>query len=296
MKKVLLSLMGFALILTLAACGQSQVVVKKIEPKQTQQTQDKREEPKTKMTAKEVYDKTMKVAEGIQSYTATIDIDQEMFRGWAKTFTNNVRTEYKMITDPLAFYQKLSYDMVGESMFIELYSTEDGLYVYNEEEDMWGKFDAIVAEEFIAELEIENPLDELENLELFIDEFEMKESDDKYILALKEDSSEKFEEAMKKMADEAGPEDSLIEVDEQEWDYVIKNMEINKVDYKVVIDKATYYPLEIDVEMSMEVADESGRKTRMLQSIKGDYTDYNTLKEIEIPQEVVDVAVDMEFY
>lgn len=298
MKKVILSLMGFVLVLMLAACGQSKSVeVKKIEPEKTQQTQqipEKEEEPEEpEMTAQEVYNKMMEAAEGIQSYTAFIDIDQQMFRGRTKTFTNNVNTEYKMIADPLAYYQQLNYDLVGESMFFELYSTEDGFYVYIEDEDIWGKLNATDAEELIADLEIENPLEELEDLEDLLDEFELIEEDDNYILILKEDSASKFEEAMKKIADEVGPEGSLVEVDEEDWDYVIKNMKLNSIDYKIVIDKATYYPIEIDVEMDMEVREKIA-KTRMHQTIKGVYNEYNTINKIEIPQEVIDSAYDME--
>lgn len=291
MKKVFLVFIGFAPVLTLAACGQSQVGVKKIEPNISQEAEEKPAEPKT--TAKDVYDKTIKAAEGIQSYTAFIDVDQQMFRGRIKTFTNNVSTEYKMIAEPLAYYQQLSYDLVGESMFFELYSTEDGFYVYIEDEDMWGKFDAKDAEELIADLDIENPLEELEDLEDLLDEFELIEEDDNYILILKENSASKFEEAMKETANEVGPEGSLVEADEEDWDYVIKNMKLNSIDYKIVVDKATYYPLEIEIEMEMEVPEKIG-KTTMHQTVKGVYSDYNSINRIEIPQEVIESAYDME--
>lgn len=306
MKKVWLSLIGFVLVLMLAACGQSKpVVVKKIESDQTQQEAEdqeevekekKQEEPeKPKITAKDIYDKTMEAAQGIESYTASVDINQQMFQGGTKTFTNNASTKYKMITDPLSFYQKMSYDMLGESLYIEFYSTTDALYVYNEEEDMWGKFDASVSEEFIAELEIEDPLEELKDLEELVDKFQVEERYSKYILTLEGDSSAQFEDIMKKIAAEMGPEDSLVEIEEEAWDYVAENMKINNVYYEIIVDKATYYPLEINIDLDMEVSDING-KTRMLQRVEGEYDDYNSISEIEVPQEIIASAVDLEYY
>lgn len=47
----------------------------------------------------------------------------------------------------------------------------------------------------------------------------------------------------------------LLEVEETDWDYVIRNMKLNSVSYKITVDKATYYPLKIDIEMDMEIND-----------------------------------------
>ena len=65
----------------------------------------------------------------------------------------------------------------------------------------------------------------------------------------------------------------------------LKNMEIEKLDIKYVIDKKTFYPTECEIKTGMKVS-EAGQTISFDMEMKIKYSDINQVKEIVIPDEV----------
>ena len=66
---------------------------------------------------------------------------------------------------------------------------------------------------------------------------------------------------------------------------VLKNMEIEKLDIKYVVDKNTFYPTEFEMKSVMKVS-EGNQSVSFDMEMKVKYSDINKVKEIVIPDEV----------
>ena len=66
---------------------------------------------------------------------------------------------------------------------------------------------------------------------------------------------------------------------------VLKNMEIEKLDIKYVVDKNTFYPTEFEMKSVMKIS-EGNQSVSFDMEMKVKYSDINKVKEIVIPDEV----------
>lgn len=290
MKKFIMGLMALALVFSLAACGQSESASKNEDndKKQEQQEAPKKEEPK--LTAQDVYDKTMEASEEIKSFAIKMDMEQEMSSG-VESLKFDTAIDMDMTMDPLALYQKMTMTAAGEEIVSETYFTEAGMYIYEPTTGIWVKYPDELVDPILEQSgEGNTPMSELQQLEDFADEITLKEEDKYYVLTLKADSSGKFNDLIQQTLKDTMPEE-LMEMPDV-YDAFMNNFKINSMEYEIVIDKETYYPVELNMEMDMDVTSE-GETVKMVQSVKAEYSDYNKVDEIVIPQEALESAMDL---
>jgi len=180
----------------------------------------------------------------------------------------------KMQTDPIAFHQTV--EMMGQT--IEQYYTEDGLYMTMPTKEGWFKAPKQVVKQMNAmDAQQQNPASQLESLKDYVDEFKLEEGEATYTLSFHSEG-----ENVKKLLNE-----SLNKMlpKEQVPDDLMKQMTVNKVDYTFVVNKETYYPSTVDMEMDFTI-NQNGENTHMVQTFTGKYSDYNEVGNISVPEKV----------
>lgn len=278
MKKAFFLLTVFMLSITLVACNQTATPV----------NNNGKSKGESSLTLEEVFNQSLKAAEEITSFSMAMNLDQEI------SFQDNTETlqsiiDMDMTTEPLAFYQKMTMEIEGlsDKFETESYFSKDGMYFFDPEQNTWMKFPTEMSEQILQiSGKQSNPLDEMKKLEKFIDDFTFEQDDNNYILKLNA-SGDKFEQLIKETIQDTLPnefKDTLEAFDE---------MKIENVYYEYVIDKKTFLPIETKVKMDMEITVE-GENYTLKQNVHGKYKDYNKVKEIVIPKEIIDQAVEIQ--
>ncbi|QED49053.1 DUF6612 family protein [Cytobacillus dafuensis] len=287
MKKTLSILTGFFLIFMLAACNQT------AEPVNEPSKNNGKSEKQSELTLEEVFKKSTEASSNLKSFAVKMDMEMDMSSDVEEL---NMKTQseidMKVVTEPMAFHQKMAMTVAEELFETESYFSEDGMFFYEPTGQQWMKFPQDMTEAFlqISGQQQANPGEELQKLQGFVDDFTFEQDSKNYILKLNA-SGEKFSEFIKEVATKTLPPEMA--GDEEALNEVLKNMKINKVNYEFLINKETFYPDAVIVDMEMEMTAE-GQTMVMKQKVNGQYSDYNKVDTITVPQEIIDSAVEME--
>ncbi|TFD98151.1 DUF6612 family protein [Jeotgalibacillus sp. R-1-5s-1] len=285
MKKWPIYAASASLALLLAACSDS------AEPTEgTEEASD--------MTLQEVFEKSIEASNDISSLKSTMNIDQTMtISGEDMTFNTISNSDVEMTADPLAMYQVTTTSMSGEGAEeamlpeteMESYITQDGFFMYDPASEQWMKFPQEMSDQFLQMSEQQSdPAAQIEALEPFMDDFTFEQNDSSYILTLNA-SGEKFSEFLIDQAGEMMPDMGMgMSVEE-----LFETTTFEDVKYEIVISKDDYLMESLVLDMTMNM-DMEGETMSIKQHLESDYTEYNTVDEITVPQEVLDNAVEME--
>lgn len=280
MKKWMSILAVGALSLSLAACSQT-----------ASPTDNTKVTETSNLTLQEVYDKSIKASEELKSVKATIDMKQKMSiadQDVNANFSSLMDMEYVM--EPMQIYQKgtttmhaMTEDGEEQVMDMESYITKDSFYM--REGDQWMKLPQELLGELQNSTEQSDPAEQLKQIENYLEDFTFKQDNDNYILSL-EASGEKFTELVQGLLDEmmqnimdSGQEANI-------------EMDIKSIKYLIYIDKETFNSSKVDMVMDMSMVVD-GEKIIMYQDVKTKFSNFNEIKEIVIPQEVIDGALEI---
>jgi uncharacterized glyoxalase superfamily protein PhnB len=276
----------------LAACSETAQPVNKTASGNDNGTnkEETKTEEKSELTLEEVLSKSTIASEELKSFSVKLDMSQQMSSD-SESESMNIDSVIDMdvTTEPTAFYQKMTMSMEGaeDSHDIESYFTEEGMFLYDGAGDQWMKFPKEMSDDLLQmSSQQTNPGEELKKLQQFVDDFTFEQDAKGYILKLKA-NGEKFNDFVKETAAETLPPELAANGE------MLNNMKINGVEYEIVIDKETFYPSVLNMIMEMEMAAE-GQTIAMKQNMNGQYSNYNKVETITVPQEVIDTAVEME--
>lgn len=281
MKKWTALLSVVTLSLGLAACNETATSVPEKEVTET-----------SKLTLQEVYDKSMKASEELKSVKGTIDMKQTMTipsEEMTLDITSLMDMEY--IIEPMQMHQKGTTTMMdvgdgGESQATEMetYITEDAMYVYEGTTAQWIKFPQEMVDQMMGAANQTDPATQLQPLQEYLEKVKFEQDDENYILTLK-GSGEEFTSLVKGQVDEALQ--SLTADENVNLDFTI-----HTVDYLVHIDKKTFQTNKMDVVIDMDMSME-GETVNMKIDAKTDFSKFNEIDEIIVPQEVIDSATEI---
>ncbi|NYF25890.1 DUF6612 family protein [Sporosarcina sp. JAI121] len=286
MKNWIKGLAAGVLVLGLGACGNT------AEPKTDSETGKKEEVAnESKLTAQEVYEKAMAVSNEQKSMHAKMEIDQ-LIKMPSQEFEmdSKIKMEMDMVMEPLSMYQKMNIDMGEQGKTImEMYMTDAGFFMSNPESEDWIKFPEDMYEEMVGQMAGgADPTLDMNMFKEFIDDFKFEQTDDEYILTLSA-SGDKFTELFKKVATENMP--AGLEMDDAQAE-VLENMEVESLDYEIFIDKKSFYTTAFNMKMGMTMKIE-GEEMHINQKVHADISKINEIDNIEVPQEILDNAVDI---
>ncbi|MGM9951651.1 MAG: DUF6612 family protein [Lysinibacillus sp.] len=284
MKKTLLIGMTLGSAVLVAACGDTATV----EDDTTK---------KSDLTLEEVYEKTLERQQELKSAKADMAVEQNIeveMEGETAEINTSSDLTMDMVVDPIQLYAKGETTMVdsesGEEMSMptEIYMTEDdGFFMY---QDFMGGWIKMPSEEYDAMMNQAgmqtDASEQLRQLQQFVEDFTFKQDDDQYILTL-EAEGEKF---LQFILDQAK---AALGSTAEEMTADMENMTIDEAKYILYIDKETFNleNMEMDLVMTMQV---EGQTLKMSQNTTADYSEFDTIDAITIPQDVIDSAQVLE--
>jgi hypothetical protein len=285
MKKWKILMVASVLTLGLAGCNSTATPTSKTAKDQ-----------KSELTLKQVFDKSLEQSESIQSLNADVEMSQLIEVPSQNVEMNTVTNmNMDMFVEPLSIYQKgtTSTLIPGEDssvqpqeVEIESYMTDEGFFMHHSISAQWVKLPSDMYEQMMSMSQKQaNPSQQLKDLEMFKDDFSFEQTEDMYVLKLSA-SGDKFNELIKKQVTETIP---AMKLDQEN---MLKDMNIEKVDYEIFIDKKTFNTSAFNMDLKMSVSVE-GEEMKMSQDLKSTFTNYNEIEPIAVPQEVLDNAQEM---
>ncbi|KAA0957219.1 DUF6612 family protein [Planococcus kocurii] len=285
MKKWILFMTTATLAIGLSACSET------AEPASGDET-TKGED--SKLTVQEVYEKSVEASEDITSVHADIVTDQTIaMQGDGMEMDMTVSSSMDMTIDPVAFYQKAETSVVSEDidnsnpMSMEMYFTEQGMYMYEETMATWLKMPDASIEDLkaLADQQTANPSQQLEELAEFKDDFTFKQTEGEYILTL-DASGEKFNELMNQQLEKTLGQMEL------EAQMALEDMTIHAVNYVIYVDKESFLTTGMDMKMDMDMNIED-EMMNIKSDMQADYSRFNEIQSITVPAEVVEQAQEI---
>ncbi|OIJ17406.1 hypothetical protein BKP37_02575 [Anaerobacillus alkalilacustris] len=236
----------------------------------------------TLRSAEDVLKKSLQVMEELNSYSMKIESEQTMTINEEETVQMYLTIDAEMTQNPLAYYQKMVMETDMEMMGAfetEMYLVEERIYMYEPMTNEWFELPIELTEELgaISEIQI-SPEQQLNLLMSFIDEIDLTESGNEYVLKLTGEGTEFLEIA--KLFGGVGTEyfEEMLEL--------FSHLELNNIEYEIFIDKETLYQTRLNMimEMEMGVDDEI---VHTVQTMSATIFGYNEVDEIVLPEEVI---------
>lgn len=285
MKKWMTLMAASVLTLGLAACNETATP-----------TSETTKENTSEVTLQDVFSKSLKQSEKLESLSASIEMTQLIeFPSQEISMETTSKMDMDMMVEPLSLYQKgtTSMTMPGaessdqlDEMKIESYMTDQGFFIFDSMSKQWTKLPADMYEQIMSMSQNQaDPSQQLKDLEGFLEDFTFEQTDSEYVLKLSA-SGEKFNNLIQKQLADTMPD---MMVEEQE---LLKNMNVEKVNYEIFIDKKTFNTTALNMVMDMTMAVE-GEEMKLSQDMKSTFSNYNDVEPIKVPQDILDNAQEM---
>ncbi|AIY04319.1 hypothetical protein Plano_0354 [Planococcus sp. PAMC 21323] len=285
MKKWLLFISAATLSVGLAACSET---AKPASGDESAKGED------SDLTVQELYAKSVEASESITSLHADIVTDQTMeMQPDGMVINMKMDSVMDMVIDPLAFHQTAETSIVSEDidntnpMNMEMYFTDQGMYIYENTMAMWLKMpdEGIEGLKELADQQTADPAQQLEELGEFQNDFTFEQTADDYILTL-DASGEKFQELMNQQLDKTLGQ---MEIEAQR---TLEDMTIHSVNYTIYIDKESFLTNKMDMTMDMDL-NIDGEIMNIKSDVQAEYSNFNEVEAITIPAEVLEEAQNM---
>lgn len=265
---LLLTIVAFAL----TACGSTDEPAEEASAeKDVEEVEEAvEEEDENELDALEIYEEALNASQAMESAEAYMEIKQTM-----------------TLPDEEPIHTLIESDI---EMTMEMYVTEEFMYVYEESIGEWIKADTASLMGDLSEATNQpDPAEQLEFFREFASDFEVEETDDKYILKLNADDEE-FRALSEEMVSENIPPEVQAELEEQ-GENPYEDMAINAQYFEIYLNKETYDLTQFNLEMDMDMEIE-GELTNFNQLIATEYHNINQLDPIEVPEEIEENAID----
>lgn len=294
-----------ALALTLAACGETaepaedsaqdamEEVADEASGNGADDATDTEATETGELTLEEVFTRSTEASNEVESLHADVLTNQLMTmgeEGMEMDMTFDLSMD--MTAEPLAFHQTAETSIVSEDienenpMTMEMYYTEEGMFIYEPAMDMWLKMpdDSLAdMEEMISQDSID-PAEQLDQLQQFQDNFTFEQTADEYILKL-DASGEEFKALLDQQLE------STLGQMEIEAQMVLDDMMIHSASYEIYIDKETFLTNSMNVQMDMDMNIE-GDTMNILSDTQSTYSQYNEIGPITVPDEVLEQTAE----
>ncbi|MCF3944225.1 DUF4367 domain-containing protein [Oceanobacillus alkalisoli] len=249
MKKTIVLLL-LASLLLLAACG----------------------EDKEQLNVSEVLEQAIQANADLESYSTDMKIDTEVME-----MEMTIEGSADITHNPDTLYLDMAMGMAGISMDIETYVVGEEVYM-----SMFGEWLIMDDEEMGLDNFDQLNQEELDKLESFVDQFEMTEEDEVYVLRLAGEGEE-FEKLIEPYLD-ATMGDLAMDVSLEEEDF--SDLSISNFETEMKVDKETMLVQSQTVQAEFEMDGEAYQVNAEVTM-----SNMNEVEPIEIPEEVKESAV-----
>ncbi|TWT24688.1 DUF6612 family protein [Planomicrobium sp. CPCC 101110] len=286
MKKWTPFISGAALAFSLSACGQTA---------QPEAGGEASKEASGGFTAEEVYVKSQEAAEEADSLHADILTDQHMkMQPEGMEIDVAIDANMDIIRNPEAFHHQSetsirSDDIQNETpASMEMYFTEEGLYMYEAPLDMWLKLqdEAVGDFKLLADQQSADPAHQLKELGAFAKDFALEETGEEYILRLESSGEEFYPLMVEQLKKTFGQMEIGTPMNSE-------GMNIRSSRYEFRLDKNSFRVknLKMDADLEVEIDEET---MSVQSSVEAVYSKYDEIGEITLPDKVTEQAQILE--
>lgn len=240
-------------------------------------------------TAEEVYTKAMEQLDALESTAFNLDMEQITDFGEDEITTTKASVTGELIEEPFTMYQNGSLTMgspvTGEmDINIEMYVQDEVVYVYEDFFNNWIKGTMDDLTDIGLEIgEEQSPFSHVEELDQYIEDFTFKQTEDTFSFTL-DTKSDAFHQLIID-----GIQEFQLDLDESED--LIELIDINQLDYTFIIDQETFNMLSFEIDFTADITEDE-EIIAVESTIGAEFSNFNEVDEITIPQEVIDQAVD----
>lgn len=228
-----------------------------------------------------IYNNAIEASNDLNSYQMDMNMDIDMSMPGLPGQQTTITSKGEVVVEPMALHQTM--DMMGQT--IEMYYTEDGMYMQQPGTDQWMKAPKDMMDQITQMSQAQqNPGEQLKQLEKYVEEFNLEENESSYILSVSS-SEDKMKDFVKEMLEQNLPENALNED-------VLKGITIKNLNYQFTVGKENYYPKKLDLDMELEI-NQNGETSTIKEHIQAEYSNYNGIGEITVPEEVKENAKEM---
>ncbi len=242
----------------------------------------------SELSADEVYEKSMEQLDTLESAAFNMKLDQTMDIGGDEKVTTIADVTGEIIEDPFIMHQDGSITMESEAVGkmeinIEMYAQDNVVYVYEDMFNNWMKGTMDDLGDIGLEIgDKQSPFSHIEELDQYIDDFTFEQTNDTFDFTLETDH-EKFKELI---AEELQNIQMKVDGSEDVSDII----DIDTLHVAFTIDKETFNMLSFTINFDISITENN--ETATVESvIEAEFSDFNTIDEITIPEEVIDEAV-----
>ncbi|MFS0876181.1 DUF6612 family protein [Solibacillus isronensis] len=243
------------------------------------------------LTLQQVYENAMQRQQNLKSVHAETKMDQVtsfVMDGQTMEMTSNSNLAMDIQQNPMAMYSKGTVEMdMGDDqmeMPIEMYMTEqDGFYLYNGDSNEWLKMPDEQYEQLLAQTGAQaDASEQLEQLEQFIEDFSFEQDDENYLLTLNIEGDQFKQFILSQMGASLG---ESVEMNGE----ILENMSFEDSQYNIVVAKDTFDIKEMDMDLKI-ITNVEGQETTIENVANIVYSKFDEVKEINIPNEVINEA------
>jgi len=289
MKKMVVLLLGAVLALGVTGCGQD----KKADGNTSSgagsnapagvETSDNASVP----TADELFTKLTEATKDLKSLSMSASSKQHIVvKAGEDTQEQNINIDIKsdIIQDPLAMMQELHMSM-GDlgNQDVTQYVTADGIYMQTGE--AWVKLtdETMIATLKDAAKQSGDPSQQIEQFKSIASEMKVSEESSDFVLSASLSGDNMKDLAKSLLSQSGGGENEAATA-------ALDQMNIDNIKIVYNINKETYLPSKMSVEMTMDMEAE-GQKVSMETKMDSTFSKFNEIEEIKVPQEALDNAI-----
>ncbi|MGY4688950.1 DUF6612 family protein [Salibacterium sp. K-3] len=302
MHRILSGMYSLLIVLLLASCmseadtdenGEQQSPPSEEEADNTEESDEPEEEV---MPAGDVLQRSIEKMKDIECYTISTNMNQHIELDQENTLENRYRSETLVNLDPVRYHESSTIeknrtspdDTKNNIVALERYFTEEGFYMFDSTENRWIQFPEQFTEDFKSfDKSYENPARILEMIEAYSSDITIVEGNRHYELTFRGGDGQTQEIALEMMG--------MVNADfSSSMEDMMYMAEMDALTYELHIDKETFYPKKLKMNLDMNMNNEEGEPDASNHLVVSRYSDFGETEEVAIPVDVLDRSEEME--
>ncbi|WP_156324593.1 DUF6612 family protein [Bacillus sp. FJAT-27245] len=238
-------------------------------------------------TVEQILAKADTAFESLRSLSIDLEVTQFMEvdgAGTRQKHFSEIHTD--MVTAPAAFHQTSTIEdsISGLRQMSETYYTDDGMYLNNESGAGWIKVTPEQAARAGAASLQMNPAAELHKADGLHPILSLVENSEEFIITLKA-AGDKHRKDLKKIITASMPAEL------QRNNELLENLHIKSFNYELVVNRKSFFPSRFNAKAEIELSI-TGNSVTMEQEMEGNYSNFNKIKGISVPESIRQLAGD----
>ncbi|CAM4278394.1 DUF6612 family protein [Paenibacillus tarimensis] len=236
----------------------------------------------TSLQAEELLGRSQEAVAKIGSYALAMELKQDLDTGnGQETFSASSQSSIEV--EPLQIQQTVTSQYGGEETVYKTILTPQQYFIQDLSIGVWNQLpqsEIELVRGALSDFQIDLKA-QAGRLHLAAKDFEVESQEGMYVLSLREGAEETGIELLQDLLESTfGGAEFLANIKD--------SIKIQRLVYQVTLDAKTYYPVKLYVDTDMTLALDPGSPMEMTQQLTADYSKFNAITPIEVPEEALE--------